>query len=242
MTERVPTGIPGFDELVQGGLTEGSVNICSGPAGSAKTTIGMQFIYHGAKEGENGLFLTLEESRDNIITAMKNFDMDLEPMLNDGSIYLIDMGGLLREGANVRDEVEREIVGFGALTNFLESFLEHGNIKRIVVDSLTAASLFYKGVEEIRQEMFRFVRFLKKKNVTTILLAESLDQSGEQSRFGIEAFMGDSFIAIGYEKTQGEYRRTIAVIKMRFTDHDNSVHPFLFTPSGIEVSTETEVR
>jgi len=82
MTERVPTGIPGFDELVQGGLTEGSVNICSGPAGSAKTTIGMQFVYNGAKEGENGLFLTLEESRDNIITAMKNFDMDLEPLLN----------------------------------------------------------------------------------------------------------------------------------------------------------------
>jgi len=243
MVNRVPTGIAGFDELIQSGFAEGSVNIFSGPAGSAKTTIGMQFIYHGAKEcGEGGLFLTLEESRESIIQAMKNLGMDLEPLLNDGSVYLIDMGGLLREGANVRDEVEREIVGFGAIKNFLESFLQHGNVKRLVVDSMTAASLFYKSTEEIRQEMFRFVRFLKKMNVTTILLAESLNQSGEQSRFGIEAFMGDSFTAIGYEKTGGEYRRTIAVIKMRLTDHDNSVHPFIFTENGIEVSTETEVR
>lgn len=243
MVNRIPTGIAGLDDLIQGGLPEGSVNILSGPAGSAKTTIGMQFIYNGALDHEEGgLFLTLEESRDNIITAMQDFGMDLEPLMNDGRIYLIDMGGLLREGANVRDEVEREIVGFAALKNFLESFLQHGNINRIVVDSLTAASLFYKSNEEIRQEMFRFVRFLKKMNVTTILLAESLNQSGEESRFGIEAFMGDSFIAIGYEKAQGEYRRSLAVIKMRFTDHDNSVHPFLFTGDGIEVSTETEIR
>jgi KaiC/GvpD/RAD55 family RecA-like ATPase len=241
--ERVPTGVEGLDELVGGGFAKNSVNILSGPAGSAKTTIGMQFIYKGAKDyGEPGLFLTLEEGRDNIIKAMNGFGMDLEPLMNGGQVYLIDMGGLLREGANVRDEIEREIVGFGALQNFLESFLKHGNIKRIVIDSLTAASLFYKSVEEIRQEMFRFVRFLKKTEVTTILLAESLDQSGEQSRFGVEAFLGDSFIAAGYEKVAGEYRRTIAIVKMRFTDHDPGVHPFLMTSNGIEVSTETEVR
>ncbi len=117
-----------------------------------------------------------------------------------------------------------------------------GNIKRIVVDSLTAASLFYKSTEEIRQEMFRFVRFLKKQGVTSILLAESMDHSGLQSRFGVEGFLGDSFVAIGYEKSQGEYRRSLAVIKMRFTDHDSSVHPFLLTSKGVEISTETEVR
>jgi KaiC/GvpD/RAD55 family RecA-like ATPase len=58
----------------------------------------------------------------------------------------------------------------------------------------------------------------------------------------MRASLGDSFTAIGYEKVAGEYRRTIAVIKMRFTDHDNTVHPFIFAENGIEVSTETEVR
>ena len=119
---------------------------------------------------------------------------------------------------------------------------ESGQPTGVTVMGLTAASLFYKSNEEIRQEMFRFVRFLKKQGVTVILLAESLDQAGEQSRFGIEAFLGDSFLAIGYEKIQGEFRRTLTVLKMRFTDHDSAVHPFLLTSKGIEVSTETEVR
>jgi len=243
MVERVATGVPGLDDLIQGGFPAGTVNVLSGPAGSAKTTLGMSFVHNGARDyGEAGIFLTLEESRENIMKAMELYGMDLSTLMDDGLVYLVDMGGLLREGADVRDEVEREIVGFRALQNFLENFLKMGNIKRLVVDSLTAASLFYKSIEEIRQEMFRFVRFLKKQGVTCILLAESTDQSGEESRFGIEAFLGDSFIAVGYEKQQGEYRRTLAVLKMRFTEHDTAVHPFLLTKAGVEVSTETEVR
>ncbi|MEM2900028.1 MAG: ATPase domain-containing protein [Thermoplasmata archaeon] len=114
-------------------------------------------------------------------------------------------------------------------------------MKRIVIDSITAVGLYYKSMEELRQEMFRFVRFLKESKVTAVLITESITQSGDTTRYGIEQFVADSFIVLSYEKKQGEFRRAVSVLKMRLTKHDSGTHPFLITNTGIEVSSEIEL-
>ncbi|MEM3341748.1 MAG: ATPase domain-containing protein, partial [Thermoplasmata archaeon] len=89
---------------------------------------------------------------------------------------------------------------------------------------------------ELRQEMFRFARYLKSKKVTAILITETPRyQQSRRTRYNIEQFIGDSFIHLDLEKKGGEFRRSVTILKMRLCRHDAGTHPFLITPKGMEV-------
>lgn len=238
---RVHTGIPGLDDLLGGGFPEKTVNLVVGPTGSAKTLFGMQFIYFGAKDfDEVGIYLTLEERRENIQRAMKGFGMDVEKYEKEGKLILVDVGKIRTKVPSDGDQ-KRVTVGFGKLTNFLQKFLKSTKAKRLVLDSITAAGLYYKEQEVMRQELFAFTSFLQSTDITSVLITESLNETGDVTRYGVEQFIADSFINLGLERVGTELRRTITVRKMRFTRHNTKVHPLLITNNGIVIEAEAEV-
>jgi KaiC/GvpD/RAD55 family RecA-like ATPase len=238
---RVHTGIPGLDDLLEGGFPEKTVNLVVGPTGSAKTLFGMQFIYSGAKDfDEVGIYLTLEERRENIQRAMKGFGMDVEKYEKEGKLILVDVGKI-RTKASSEGDIKRVTVGFNKLTNFLQKFLKSTKAKRLVLDSITAAGLSYKEQEVMRQELFAFTSFLQSTDITAVLITESLNETGDMTRYGVEQFIADSFINLGLERVGTELRRTITVRKMRFTRHNTKVHPLLITNNGIIIEAEAEV-
>lgn len=239
--KRVHTGIPGLDHLIEGGFPENTVNLVVGPTGSAKTLFGMQFIYAGAKDfDEVGVYLTLEERKENIQRAMRSFGMDVDKYEKEGKLILVDVGKIRMKAPSEGDS-KRVTVGFGKLTNFLENFLKSTKAKRLVLDSVTAAGLYYKEEEVLRQELFAFTSFLQNTNITSLLITESLNETGDAPRYGMEQFIADSFINLGLERVGTELRRTITVRKMRFTRHNTKVHPLLITESGIVIEAEAEV-
>ena len=139
---RVPTGIHGLDELVGGGFPENTVNLISGPAGSAKSLLAMQYLYNGAKDyGEAGIYLTLEESRESIIRAMSNYGMDIEKYEKDGKLVILDMGEIR---ARCDASEEEGVVGFEALRVLLDNLMQFTKAKRLAIDSLTAIGLYYE--------------------------------------------------------------------------------------------------
>jgi KaiC/GvpD/RAD55 family RecA-like ATPase len=238
---RVRTGIPGLDDLIEGGFPDKTVNLVVGPTGSAKTLFGMQFIYAGAKDfDEVGIYLTLEERRENIQRAMKGFGMDVEKYEKEGKLILVDVGKI-RTKVPSDGDLKKVTVGFGKLTNFLEKFLKSTKAKRLVLDSITAAGLYYKEQDVMRQELFAFTSFLQNTDITSLFITESLNETGDMTRYGVEQFIADSFINLGLERVGTELRRTITVRKMRFTRHNTRVHPLLITNKGIVIESEAEV-
>jgi circadian clock protein KaiC len=231
---RVKTGIAGLDALAKGGFPSNSVNLVSGPAGSGKTLLATQFFFNGAKDnGDAGLYIVLEENRENIVRAMKSFKMDVDRREDKGRLFLIDLG-------EIRTEHDRGVVSFREIMDFLDSFIAKMKPKRLVLDSLPVVSLYYRNIEEFREELFTFSRYLRQQDLTSLLISESLEDKG-LTRFGVEQFVADSFIVLGLEDVRGELRRTITVRKMRFTKHDTAKHPFLITPRGIEVMSQEKV-
>lgn len=223
------TGIRGLDTLTKGGFPRNSVNLVSGPAGSGKTLLATQFFHDGSGD-DVGVYLVLEENRENVIRAMGNFNIGLE---DKQRLFLIDMG-------EIRNEGTRGVVSFGEIKNFLQSFLANTKPRRFVLDSLPVVGLYYHSAEEFREELFTFTRFLRQQDLTSLLISESLENGG-LTRYGVEQFVADSFIVLGLEDVRGELRRTITVRKMRFTKHDTAKHPFLITPRGIEVISDEKV-
>lgn len=239
--KRVHTGIPGFDDLIEGGFPENTVNLVAGPTGSAKSLFGMQFIYAGAKDyDEIGIYLTLEERKENLQKAMRCFGMDGQKYEKNGKLILVDVGKI-RAKLRSKKDIKKGLVGFGKLQNFLEKFLKSTKAKRLALDSITAAGLYYKETEVLRQELFAFISFLQDMKITSLLISESINEVGDKTRYGVEQFITDSFINLGLERISGELRRSITIRKMRFTRHNTRVHPLLITPEGIVIESEAEV-
>jgi circadian clock protein KaiC len=166
--------------------------------------------------------------------------MDVEKYEKNGTLILVDVGKIRRK-LRKEDDIKKGIVGFAKLQNFLENFLKSTKAKRLVLDSITAAGLFYKENEILRQELFAFTSFLQNMEITSLLITESMNESGDVTRYGVEQFIADSFINLGLERVSGELRRSITIRKMRFTKHDTSVHPLLITNNGIVIEAEAEV-
>jgi len=230
------TGIEGFDRVIQGGFPKGTVNLISGPAGRGKTLFALHFFLGGAP-GANGhsMYLSLEESRASLQRVLESFGMDTAPLEQDSRFMLLDMGEL-RTGRGD----EEKMIGFLELQEFLQASFAKTPIDRLVIDSLSAVGLHYRSLRELRRELFSLVRFLRDKEVTTVLIAESVEGSG-LTRWGFEQFVSDSFVHLGLEETKGELRRTITVRKMRFTKHDTVKHPVRITSNGIVVEPDERV-
>jgi KaiC/GvpD/RAD55 family RecA-like ATPase len=239
ITSRVPTGIPGLDELISGGFAGNTVNLVSGPAGSAKSLMALQYIYNGVKDrDETGIYLTLEEPRENILRALNAYGMDIAKYEEEGKFILLDLGEVRRR-VNVTEE--EGVIGFNALIELLKNLMDFTGAKRFALDSVTAVGLYYEDSPGVlRRELFKFAGFLKEKDITSLLITESIE-NGQLTRYGIEQFIADSFIVFGLEDMKGELRRTVTVRKMRFTKHDTMKHPMLITSSGINVSAESKV-
>lgn len=234
--ERVPTAIEGFDILVDGGFPRNSVNIISGPSGSAKSLFSLHFIFSGAKQySEPGIYVSYEESADTLRETLRNFGMKTEDLESKGMMNIIDLGEMRKLSKG------DEFLDFDSLESMLTGLIDATEAKRLVVDSLAVLGLHYDNLNDFRRELFQFGKFLSEKEITSLLVTEA-GEDRRLTRFGIEQFIADSFIFLGLDNVKGELRRTIVVRKMRLTNHDVCVHPFLITKNGMKVSSDVTVE
>ena len=231
-TERVKTGIPGLDGLVQGGFRKGGIITVTGDSGCGKTTFGIQFLYMGATQyDEPGLYVTFEEEKGAVCESMKGYGWDLKKLESEGKLIFLEYQP---------QEVER----FTTEEAFIRDEMEEKGVKRMVVDSMTSLALLYDTEKRRRQELLRIIGKLRKWNCTTLLLSESAPEMSTpdslRTRFGIEA-LADGLIYL-YNIRKGNTRiRALEVIKLRGTAFEQKICPVRFRPNGIVVYPSEQV-
>jgi circadian clock protein KaiC len=222
MGEKVKTGIPGFDEIVSGGLVKNSVNLISGGAGTGKTIFCMSYLFNGAKNfGEKGMYISFEESEADLKADVAQFGINFDELSQKVKfVYLAPY----------------DLVDFiKVLNNELFDFKP----SRVVIDSLSALVMTMEDDFERRKEIFQLIRILKSSQCTSLLVSEKMDAGdGMLSRYGIEEFLTDSLILLNFESIGSTYSRTLSVRKMRKTKHSEEVHPIEISDKGICVKTD----
>ncbi len=230
--DRIKTAIKGFDELIEGGFVQNTVNLIAGPAGSGKSLFGMQFIYNGIRLfNETGIYITLEEGSENVRNTMLTHNMDIDKFINEGKLYIIDLGEVEKDTT----KSARRIRGFESLAEFLLNLIKISHAQRIVVDNLSAIGIHYETSGDLRQGLFRFGRFLKDNNITALLITESLSEE-KMTRFAVEEFIADSFIQMLLREEKGILNRYILVRKIRFSAHEVTIQPYHITRDGIKIT------
>lgn len=207
IAKRIKTGIPGLDKLIEGGFLSNSVILVSGAAGAGKSIFGMQFLKAGAEKKEKVLYISTEENVTNIKNGFKIFGWDLDKL----KIEIISMAP---------DELEEDWVPV------LNTKIDKNNIRRVVIDSVSLIGLYYKDEYSIRRYLYRLVSSLKERNVCCILISEIPEGEKKFSRTGVVEFVADGVILLEYLGVSGRYQRGLTIRKMRWTQHNQDIHPY----------------
>jgi circadian clock protein KaiC len=217
--ERKSTGIPQLDELVEGGLKERTITLVEGDAGSGKSTLAIQYLLSGMQEGENVIYLSVEESRESFFDNMSRFGFPLEEMEKTQKFEFHEM-----TAQKLREFIEKGVLG-------IEDQISSRNIKRLVVDSISAFALQYEGEAKQRTAVIKLFDKIKNWGLTTLIIAEA---SHDYSQFGLQ-YLVDGWIKMCYKKTGQERIRTIEVIKMRGTKHKATEVVYKIEDNGISL-------
>jgi len=230
--ERVKTGIPGLDEMLQGGFLTQTANLIEGAPGRGKTTLGMQFIYHGIVAcGEPGLILTFEEFPQQYYNDAASFGWDFRQMEREGKLRVVMTSPEVTKAdlEQVGGRIERLVHEIGA--------------RRILVDSLSHFERLSEDPTRLRAIVYGFVNALKREGLTSVLTRENTALLGETEETNDAlGFLVDSYTLLRYVEIESAIRKALLVLKMRGSNHDKGIRQFEITSRGIQVRAPFEGR
>ncbi|MDE1869134.1 MAG: AAA family ATPase [Candidatus Micrarchaeota archaeon] len=264
--ERVKTGIPGFDDLVEGGIPKGSNVLLTGAPGAGKSIFGLQYIYEGAKEGENGIYITLDSTTNTLKNQAAQFGMDMEAFENEGKVFFLRVP-LTKRKLNIFDTIEKiqkqinakRIVfdNLAALAMNLDLFTipsgYAGNIASSV--SVNAGSIpttdadigiegrdkvVYTGDSEKRL-VYLIIEELAALGTTNLVITYGDPDNNRVTIDRVSEFACDGVVQLFNTLVGNKRLRTITISKMRNTNHSQYIHDLELTSKGHEIKPAEKV-
>jgi circadian clock protein KaiC len=207
--ERIFSGIPGLDERIGNGFIRGTTTAIIGTSGTGKSTFAFQYIAEGVKKGEPGVFYSLEENTDGIRMMAKGYGYNITELENNGLAILL---------GSVEDDNP------DALIANLAAEIKRTKAKRLVIDSLSAFESKYKNDMYIIAR--RLISLVQEHQLTAVITILTTQKSGfELSGLGLTSLL-QNIILLRFVEIQGRMKRILAVLKMRGTEHDESILEF----------------
>jgi len=223
MIYRIPTYVPGFDELIEDGFPRESVILLAGSPGSGKSIFAAQFLYEGAtKESEKGVYVSFSETKVSLFRNLLRFGWDFERLEVEGKIVILDLFTTKEMGIQ------------GNLNTILET-IRDVNADRLVIDSFAALSLPLETPADVRFLLHLLYRFLQKVGCTTIMISD-IPWGSRNIGVGVEEFIADGVILMLTDFDEsGDLRRTLRILKMRTTKYSEKIYEYMITDDGIQI-------
>ncbi|RLI89484.1 MAG: hypothetical protein DRO65_04075 [Candidatus Altiarchaeales archaeon] len=225
--ERIPSGISGLDELIEGGFLKGSMVLVSGKTGTGKTTFGIEFLVEGLKRGEKCIFISLEEAPEEIRMIARHHGWNLEKFEKENLLEIMHIDPLK---ISEIEKLERNVFSY-----IIDEIKNREGIKRLVMDPISVLEMYIEYRKEFRKELLKLKRTLSYLGCTSILISEIPEGSESFSRLGIVEFVVDGIIKLDFVPIGSLAGRHLLVRKMRITKHDENLHPIEISKEGIRV-------
>ncbi|HWR16679.1 MAG TPA: circadian clock protein KaiC [Terriglobales bacterium] len=227
--QKIPTGIPGLDNITYGGFPKGRTTLIAGGAGSGKTLLGMEFLVQGILQyGEPAVAMTFEETAEELSSNVASLGYELDEMIRR-NMLLIDYVHVERRQIEETGEYDLE-----GLFIRLDHAIKSVKAKRILLDTIEVlfAGLRNEGI--VRSELRRLFRWLKERGVTAVITAEAGDGS-TLTRHGLEEYVADCVVFLDHRVSEQISTRRIRVVKYRGSTHGTNEYPFLLNQNGVSV-------
>jgi circadian clock protein KaiC len=226
--QRLRTGIPGFDEVTQGGLLADRIYLVDGDPGAGKTTFALQFLLEGVRNGERCLYVTLSETRDELASGARSHGWSLEGL---------EVFELLADAQDLDGEDELTMlnpseVELGETTRKVLEVVERTKPTRMVFDSLSEMRLLAQNSLRYRRQILALKQFFVGRACTVVLLD---DRTAEGPDMQLHSIAHGVFSLEFKSPPYGQLRRELQIIKYRGSDFASGFHDFVIRTGGIRV-------
>ena len=215
---RIPTGIPGLDELLHGGLPQGHSLLALGPTGCGKTIMGTSFLRAGIEQGETGVIMLFEKGTSRLRNS------ELADMVRSGKVSVMES----RHIDMTAEEFEDDLL----------IAIDRIKASRVVIDSLSEFSLYLAPEcrRDLRESVFRILTSLAKKGVSVLVTVGLDDRSLDMNSARADlAYLTDAMVGMRYAEVDGLVKRFMSVVKVRGSGHSHDLREYRITDQGIEI-------
>jgi circadian clock protein KaiC len=226
-TPKMRTGIPGLDHILAGGLPQNRLYLVQGDPGVGKTTLGIQFLLEGLKNGEPGLYVTLSETAEELKAVAHSHGWNID------GIALHELTAL---DATIHPETPNTLfhpseVELQETTQSILEIVQNTKPRRIVFDSLSELRLLAQSPLRYRRQILWLKQFFIGKNATVILLD---DRTGDNDNH-LQSLAHGVIDLEQLSPLYGAERRRVRIRKLRGVHFRGGYHDFNIVPGGIQV-------
>jgi circadian clock protein KaiC len=224
---KAASGIRGLDDILRGGFPAGRILLVEGDPGVGKTTLALQFLMEGAKRGEASVYVTLSETREELMQVAASHGWKLDGI----EIFeLATPAAFTEEGQNTLfhpSEVE-----LAEMTKSVADLCGRVNPRRLVFDSLSEIRLLAQSALRYRREVLALKQFFAGRNCTVLLLDDRTDSDNDGHLQSI------AHGVVSLEQLvplYGSHRRRLRITKLRGVDFRGGYHDFVIQEGGLNV-------
>jgi circadian clock protein KaiC len=226
VSEQVPSGIPGLDELMSGGAKQGDATLVAGPSGVGKTIFGLRWLAQGMERGKRCLYVTFQDTADQLVGVAATFGWDLisADAAEHVSISYVPMGDL----------------DLDVLASAVVSELRAHETKRIVIDSLSELAFAAREEERFPAYMRSLAGLVRAAGSSLLITSETAGCGLAATAMDGLQFLFDNVIDLRYIEDGSRIGRAVHVAKMRSSGHEMTLNSISITDRGLVVGDELE--
>jgi circadian clock protein KaiC len=217
-----PSGVPELDALLHGGPLRGTSTLLSGPAGSGKTTLALQYLAAACDRGEACTIYQFDERIGTLLVRAKALGMDLQPHLESGMLRI--------------HQVDPAALSPGELACRVRLEVQHRNLRVILIDSLTGYMSAMPQESAVVLQIHELLSYLSQQGVVTLLTNPQQGLVGTMQTGGLNiSYIADTVLLFRFFEAGGRIRKALSVIKNRGGPHEDTIRELRIDAQGIRV-------
>ena len=224
----VASGVPELDEMLGGGLREGTACLVAGPTGSGKSAVAFQYAHAAADRGESASVFLFNERLETFHMRSRGLGMDVEGHVEAGRLHV--------------QQVDTGVIAPSEFAQRVRRTVEHDGARVVVIDSLSGYVNAMLRQDLLVSQLHELLTYLSQNGVLTLLV---VDQHGpfsgvDQAGPGHVSYLADSVLLLAYRKRDGVRERTISVLKQRHGPHAQDVRRLHLSDAGLAIGESIE--
>jgi circadian clock protein KaiC len=224
VSERISTGIAGLDRLLHGGYIKGRSHLLTGDTGTGKTIACLQFLVHSLKRGEKAVYVTVDERPAEILESAASFSWDFQQHIQEKNLVILDASpyfGARSGSASEKGIDPQKIVGD------LGSYARRVAATLLIIDPITPLILPTDATSSSQDQGRSLMQLIQTQLNTTNLFTAHLTAAAQNTSNGIEQFLASGVLVFRTAESNGGFKRTLTIRKMRGTAIEPADYPFV---------------
>ncbi|MBS0447420.1 MAG: circadian clock protein KaiC [Proteobacteria bacterium] len=220
--EPVASGVAELDEMLDGGPSRGTCTLVTGPAGSGKTNLGMQYVAAACARGERCAIYEFDERIGTLLARARDMGSDFEAYMKAG---LLDVR-----------QVDPAETSPGEFSSLVRNEVENHRARIVMIDSLAGYMAAMAQEQHLQLQMHELLAYLNQQGVVTLLINPQQSLVGSMSTSGLNvSYMADAVLLLRYFEADARVRKAITVIKNRGGPHEDSIRELRIDRMGVRI-------